>query len=159
VPESLDDETAMRLAISLAHAAAAAGETPVGAVVVKAGKVIGTGHERTRATLDLVAHAEVEALRSASQRLRSAQLAGCTLYTTVEPCVLCGYAIRRAGVGRVVYGVAAGQAGAVTSRYNILTDADMVGWPAAPDIVRGVLAAECGDALRRVSPENRSVRD
>ena len=149
VTEMVDHEGAMRLALAQAHAAAAVGETPVGAVVVKGGEIIGTGQERTRATLDLSAHAEVEALRSASQRLRSSRLEGCTLYTTVEPCVLCGYAIRRAGLSRVVYGVAAGQAGAITSRYSILTDADLAGWPAAPDIVAGVLATECRDALRR----------
>ena len=147
--QSLDDADAMRLAIALAHEAAADRETAVGAVIMRGGKVVATGRERTRVTLDLAAHAEVDALRAATQRLQSSQLAGCTLYTTVEPCVLCGYAIRRAGIARVVYGVAAGQAGAVTSRYSILTDADLAGWPAPPEIRSGVLATECGEALER----------
>lgn len=147
--QSTADADAMRLALTLAHEAAAHGETAVGAVIMRAGEVVGTGRERTRSTLDLTAHAEVDALRAASQRLQSFQLAGCTLYTTVEPCVLCGYAIRRAGIARVVYGVAAGQAGAVTSRYSILTDAGLAGWPAPPEILAGMLAAECGEALGR----------
>ena len=69
--------------------------------------------------------------------------------TTVEPCVLCAYAIRRTGVSRVVYGVPAGQAGGATSRYDILVDPDLTGWPAPPEIVAGVLAEECRALLKQ----------
>src|SRR5262245_6912542 len=140
-----DHEIVMRQALALAHAAAAAGETPVGAIVVKSGTIIGTGSERTRTSLDVTAHAEVEALRAASLHLQSSPLAGCTLYTTVEPCVLCGYAIRRAAIACVVYGVATRQVGAVTSAYGILTDTSLTGWPAVPDVVGGILEADCAD--------------
>jgi len=137
----------MRQALALARVAAAAGETPVGAIVVKNGTIIGTGSERTRTRLDVTAHAEVEALRAASQHLQSSRLAGCALYTTVEPCVLCGYAIRRAGIARVVYGVATRHAGAVTSGYRILTDPSFPEWPAVPDVIAGVLEADCADLV------------
>ena len=144
----MTDDDAMRRALDLARAAGESGETPVGAIVLRGETVIGTGRERTRGSLDLTAHAEVEALRSAAQASGSSRLGGCTLVTTVEPCVLCGYAIRRAGIARVVYGVAAGQAGALTSRYSILTDAELPGWPDVPEIVAGLLEEECAQALR-----------
>jgi tRNA(adenine34) deaminase len=144
-----DHEIVMREALALAKAAAAAGETAVGAIVVKSGTIIGTGSERTRASLDVTAHAEVEALRAASRHLQSSRLEGCTLYTTVEPCVLCGYAIRRAAIARVVYGVATRQAGAVTSAYAILTDTSLVGWPVAPEVVAGILEADCADMVNQ----------
>lgn len=149
IPEALDHEFLMRHTLVLARMAAAAGETPVGAIVVRDGTIIGSGSERTRASLDATAHAEVEALRAASQHLQSSRLAGCSLYTTVEPCVLCGYAIRRAGIARVVYGVATRHVGAVTSAYRILTDASLPGWPAVPDVIAGVLEADCEDVLNR----------
>ena len=147
MPETPDHEALMRQALALARLAAAAGETPVGAIVVMGGTIIGTGAERTRTRLDVTAHAEVEALRAASQHLQSSRLAGCTLYTTVEPCVLCGYAIRRAAIARVVYGVATRHAGAVTSAYRILADTSLQGWPAVPDVIAGVLEADCEDMV------------
>lgn len=142
------DDEAMEQALALARAASESGETPVGSVIVRGGEIIGRGQERTKGSRDLTAHAEVEALRAAALATGSPRLAGCTLVTTVEPCVLCGYAIRRAGIARVVYGVAAGQVGAVTSRYSILTDTGLPGWPDAPEIVAGVMQQECAEALR-----------
>jgi len=144
-----DHGIVMRQALALAQAAAAAGETPVGAIVVKSGTIIGTGSERTRTSLDVTAHAEIEALRAASRHLQSSRLEGCTLYTTVEPCVLCGYAIRRSAIARVVYGVATRQAGAVTSAYGILGDTSLAGWPAAPEVIAGILEADCADMVNR----------
>jgi tRNA(adenine34) deaminase len=142
-------ERLMRRALALAQRAAELGETPVGAVVIRAGEVVGEGQERTRARLDPSAHAEVEAISAACRQRRTLDLSDCTLYTTVEPCVLCGYAIRRSGVSLVVYGVPAGQAGAVTSTYAILTDGNLHGWPQPPIIVSGVLASECLEVLGR----------
>jgi tRNA(adenine34) deaminase len=140
-------ERFMRQCIQLAEAALAMGETPVGALLVRDGDVIAEAGERTRTRHDPSAHAEVEAIRAACQRERSVDLSNCTLYTTVEPCVLCSYVIRRVGVSRVVYGVAAGQAGGVTSRYSILSDAGLRGWAAPPEVISGVLAAACGAVL------------
>jgi tRNA(adenine34) deaminase len=139
----------MRRCLVLAEIAAMAGDTAVGALIVRGGEVVAEGVERTRTILDPSAHAEVEAIRVACQRLDTLDLRGCVLYSTVEPCVLCGYAIRRTGIAHVVYGVPAGQAGACTSSYAILTDPDLEGWPPVPEITGGVLADECLAALRR----------
>ncbi len=146
------DETQMRRCLELGRAALAAGETPVGALVLRGGAVVGEGREETRTLLDPSAHAEVQAVRAACRNLGSADLSGCTLYTTVEPCVLCAYVVRRTGIGRVVYGVPAGQAGGATSRYAILTDLELAGWPAPPEILPGVLAEECLALLRERRP-------
>jgi len=139
----------MRRCLELAEVAAQAGDTAVGALIVRAGAVVGEGVERTRAALDPSAHAEVEAIRRACQHLGTLDLRGCSLYSTVEPCVLCGYAIRRTGIAHVIYGVPAGQAGACTSSYAILADRDLEGWPPAPQVTAGVLGDECLAALRR----------
>ena len=139
----------MRRCLELAEIAARAGDTAVGALIVCGNEVVGEGIERTRAALDPSAHAEVEAIRQACQHLDTLDLRGCSLYSTVEPCVLCGYAIRRTGIAQVVYGVSAGQAGACTSSYAILADYDLEGWPHVPEVTGGVLADECRAALRR----------
>ena len=146
----------MRRCLKLAELAALAGDPAVGALIVRGDAVVAEGIERTRATLDPSAHAEVEAIRHACRHLDTLDLHGCSLYSTVEPCVLCGYAIRRTGMAHVVYGVPAGQAGACTSSYAILADRDLEGWPQVPEITGGVLADECLAALRRTNPGQRS---
>lgn len=139
----------MRRCLALAETAWLAGDTAVGALVVCGDSIVGEGIERTRSARDPSAHAEVEAIRQACRHLDTLDLRGCSLFSTVEPCVLCGYAIRRTGIAHVFYGVAAGQAGASTSSYAILADRDLEGWPTVPDITAGVLADECLAALRR----------
>lgn len=139
----------MRRCLDLAEVAARAGDTPVGAMVVCGDEVVGEGVERTRTTRDPSAHAEIEAIRQACQRLDTLDLHRCSLYSTVEPCVLCGYAIRRTGIAHVVYGVPAGQAGANTSSYAILVDGNLEGWPPVPEVTSGVLADECLATLKR----------
>jgi len=139
----------MRRCLELAEMAALAGDTAVGAMIVRGNDVVAESFERTRAALDPSAHAEVEAIRQACQRLDTLDLGGSSLYSTVEPCVLCGYAIRRTGITHVVYGVPAGQAGACTSSYAILADRTLQGWPQVPQVTAGVLADECLAVLRR----------
>jgi tRNA(adenine34) deaminase len=141
-------ETHMRRCLALGRAALEAGETPVGSLIVRGEAVLGEGQEGSRALLDPSAHAEVQAIRAACRNLGSLDLSGSTLYTTVEPCVLCAYVVRRAGVSRVVYGVPAGELGGATSRYAILEDPDLTGWPPPPEIVAGVLGEECLTLLR-----------
>ena len=145
----------MRRCLELAEMAALAGETAVGALIVCGDNVAGEGIERTRSTFDPSAHAEVEAIRQACGYLARLDLRGCWLYSTVEPCVLCGYAIRRTGIAHVVYGVPAGQAGASTSSYAILSDRDLEGWPPVPEVTGGALADECLAALRRTKGPGR----
>jgi tRNA(adenine34) deaminase len=138
----------MRRCLELGRAALEAGEVPVGALVVRGDVVFGEGQEGVRALLDPSAHAEVQAVRAACRSLGSVDLSGCTIYSTVEPCVLCAYVARRVGVSRVVYGVPAGQAGGATSRYAILEDPTLTGWPAPPEIIAGILADECRALLQ-----------
>ncbi len=146
---SREDEAFMRRCLDLAREASASGETGVGALLVRAGRVIAEAGEATRGQLDPSAHAEVQVIRIACRQEQSTDLSGCTLFTTVEPCVLCGYVLRRAGIARVVYGAAAGQAGAVTSQYSILSDSNLTGWSRVPEITHGVLTDECQDVLKR----------
>jgi tRNA(adenine34) deaminase len=141
-------ETYMRRCLELGRAALEAGETPVGALIVRGEAVLGEGQEGSRALLDPSAHAEVQAVRAACRNLGSVDLSGSTLYTTVEPCVLCAYVVRRAGVSRVVYGVPAGELGGSTSRYAILEDPELTGWPPPLEIVAGILGEECLALLR-----------
>ena len=141
-------ETHMRRCLALGRAALEAGEIPIGALILRGDVVLGEGQEEVRALLDPSAHAEVQAVRAACRNLGSADLSGCTLYTTVEPCVLCAYVVRRTGVSRVVYSVPAGQAGGLTSRYAILADPALTGWSAPPEVISGVLAKECRALLR-----------
>jgi tRNA(adenine34) deaminase len=145
----------MRRCLDLAERAALAGDTAVGALVVRGDDVVGEGIERIRASLDPSAHAEVDAIRQACARLQTLDLRGCVLYSTVEPCVLCGYAIRRTGITHVVYGAPAGQAGACTSSYAILADGGLDGWPQVPEVTGGVLADECLAALCRPKVQGR----
>jgi len=139
----------MRRCLELAAMASFAGDTAVGSVIVCGDEIVAEGMERVRATLDPSAHAEIEAIRAACRRLQRTDLSGCVIYSTVEPCVLCGYAIRRTGIAHVIYGVRAGQAGACSSAYAILADPDLGGWPAVPLVTSGVLADECLAMLRR----------
>ena len=116
------DEAAMRLALAEARAAAAAGEVPVGAVVVKDGQVVARGRNAPIGTHDPTAHAEITALRAAAQALGNYRLEGCTLYVTLEPCAMCAGAMLHARLARVVFGAADPRTGAAGSVLNVLGD-------------------------------------
>ncbi len=98
------DEKYMSLALHEAHKAQSEGEVPVGCIIVAADRVIGRGHNMTEAFNDVTAHAEMQAITAAAQTLGGKYLTDCTLYVTVEPCVMCAGAIGWAQVARVVYG-------------------------------------------------------
>jgi tRNA(Arg) A34 adenosine deaminase TadA len=132
----------MRRCLELARGARQAGETAVGSVVVRAGEVIGEGSEATRSRLDPSAHAEMEAIREACRAVGSLDLSGSTLYTTVEPCFLCGYAIRATRIERVVMGSDAGEVGAHGSRHAFLSDSAFENWGPPPEVVSGLLEDE-----------------
>ncbi len=137
------DETYMRQCIDIGHGAALKGESPVGAIVFGEGRVIAEASEATQSSMDVTAHAEVLAIRKAVQATGSVDLHEYTLFTNVEPCILCSYAIRRTGIGRVVIGAPTEALGGVSSNHPILVETDIPGFGAPPKITQGVLLEEC----------------
>jgi tRNA(adenine34) deaminase len=135
----------MRQALDLARQAAAAGEVPVGAVVVIEERVAGRGANAPIANNDPPAHAEMLALREASQTLRNYRLEGGTLYVTLEPCVMCAGALVAARVQRLVFGTRDLRFGGVRSKFR-LADSELLNHRV--EIVEGVLAAECVELLQ-----------
>ncbi len=135
----------MRAALGLAQQGAAAGEVPVGAVVVMEGGIVGQAHNAPIGLADPTAHAEVLALRDAARRVGNYRLPGATLYVTLEPCAMCCGAALQARVGRVVFGARDPKAGAVESVHRLLDDPRLNHRVAA---VGGVLADESAALLR-----------
>ena len=121
-PFSADDERWMCRALSLAQQAARAGEVPVGAVLVRDGRVIGQGHNQPIRNADPSAHAEIVALRDAAMRVDNYRLPGATLYVTLEPCPMCAGALLHARVTRVVAGAPDPRGGACGSVVNLFAN-------------------------------------
>ena len=147
------DEAAMRLALIEARAAAAAGEVPVGAVVVKDGRVLARGRNAPIGGHDPTAHAEIAALRAAAQALGNYRLEGCTLYVTLEPCLMCAAALAQARIYRIVYGAEDPTDGAISSHHFIF-DEPHEGY--RPLLSKGVLAPECEALLDRFFFQRRN---
>jgi tRNA(adenine34) deaminase len=144
MPQLPEDERFMRDALAEGRVAAEAGEVPVGAVIVRDGEVIGRGHNRTEATGQAMAHAELEALRRASAGGGGRRLSGCTLYVTLEPCPMCAFAALLSRVDRIVYGAADPKFGGCGSVVDV---------PAAPfnhhvAVAGSVLEKECATLLQ-----------
>lgn len=147
MPESdLTHERYMRRCIELARRALSTADAPVGALVVLNGRVLAEGVESVKALNDVTAHAEIEALRAACAVLGSTDLAGSTLYTSVEPCVMCAYAIRLARVGVLVTGAPATDAQLPFDGWAVLSNPEALPRRPLPSIIRGVLARECQSA-------------
>ncbi len=121
-PEASDDRSWMARALEQARVAWTRDEVPVGAVVVRAGRLVAEGHNRTVSDADPTAHAEVVALRAAAARLGDWRLEGATLYVTLEPCAMCSGAIVLARVERVVYAASDPKAGMAGTLGNLLQD-------------------------------------
>ena len=136
----------MRAALAEARAGLAAGEVPVGAVVVVEDAIVAQAHNAPIALNDPTAHAEILALREAARKANNYRLPQATLYVTLEPCVMCCGAIVQARLARVVYGAADPKAGAVESRYRLLEDARA---NHRVEALGGMLAAECGAVLKQ----------
>jgi len=135
----------MRAALAEARAGLAAGEVPVGAVVVLNDVIIGQAHNAPIAHGDPTAHAEVLALREAARKVGNYRLPRATLYVTLEPCVMCCGAVVHSRIARVVYGAADPKAGAVASRYRLLDDGRS---NHRVETLGGVLEAECSALLK-----------
>ena len=140
------DIAAMRAALELAGQAEAAGEVPVGAVVVVDGNVVGEGHNRTLSDNDPAGHAEIVALRAAARSLGNHRLTTATLYVTLEPCAMCMGAIAEARVRRVVFGAYDDKGGAAGSVIDL---SDSKALRHSPEINGGLLRDDCGALLRR----------
>jgi tRNA(adenine34) deaminase len=142
----------MQRALALARAAQAAGEVPVGAVLVRDQAVIASGANRPIGACDPTAHAEIEALRAAARALGSYRLPDTTLYVTLEPCLMCAAAIVHARVRRVVFGAFDPQAGGAGSLVDVFK---LAGLNHRVDVFGGVLADECGALLRGFFAQRR----
>ena len=140
----MDDKKFMALALELAREAAAEGEVPVGAVVVRDDQVIGTGRNRRKKAGNALAHAEVEAIDAACRTLGGWQLVGCTLYVTLEPCPMCAGAIINARIERVVQGATNPKAGSCGS----IVDLFSLPYNHRPELISGVMEEECQQVLK-----------
>lgn len=152
-PEDDLDHTFMRAAIAQAELARAAGEVPVGAVLVVNGEIIGRGYNQPITAHDPTAHAEVMALRDAGLNQTNYRLPGSTLYVTLEPCVMCCGAIMHARVERVVFGARDPKTGAAGSVIDLFSEARLNHHATSQG---GVLAEECGALLSRFFAERRA---
>ncbi|WP_137870468.1 tRNA adenosine(34) deaminase TadA [Sphingopyxis sp. 2PD] len=135
----------MRAALNLAKSAAAAGEVPVGAVVVKDGMIVGEGHNAPRTAHDPTAHAEIVAIRAAARALGNERLDGCDLYVTLEPCAMCAGAIAHARIARLYYGADDPKGGAVAHGPRVFAQPTV---HHRPEVYDGIGAGEAAALLR-----------
>ena len=151
------DETAMQAALDEARRAADEGEIPIGAVVLDAsGSVIAVEHNRREALNDPTAHAEILALRAAAAATGSWRLEGCTLVVTLEPCPMCAGAVVMSRLSRLVFGAWNDEYGAAGSRWDLVRDRRL---NHRPEVMGGVLAAECGAIVREFLTNERPSRE
>jgi tRNA(adenine34) deaminase len=150
------DDDHMAAALTEARAALAHADVPIGAVVVRDGEVIAARHNERELLGDPTAHAEVLAIRDAAAIVGHWRLLDCTLYVTLEPCVMCAGAAVNARLGRLVYGATDPKAGAVTSLYQICADLRL---NHRPPVTGGVLGEECGRLLKDFFAGRRGPRE
>ncbi|TSE27449.1 tRNA-specific adenosine deaminase [Tepidimonas sediminis] len=148
-----DDARWMAEALALARQAADAGEVPVGAVVVHAGRIVGRGHNQPVGSGDPTAHAEIVALREAARALGNYRLDGCTLYVTLEPCAMCAQAALHARLARVVYGAAEPRSGAAGSVLDLFA---LPALNAHTQVLGGVLADQAAALLQSFFRQRRA---
>ena len=145
----------MREALRLARKAAELGEVPVGAVIVKDGRVLGRAHNQVEALRDATAHAEMIAITQAAEALENWRLEGAEIYVTLEPCPMCAGALVNSRVSRIVYGADDPIAGSCGSVFNIVNEKRMVHHI---PVVKGVMADRCGDLLRSFFRSRRQAQ-
>jgi tRNA(adenine34) deaminase len=151
-----EHDTYMRRALEWARRAAAAGEVPVGAVVVRDGVVLGEGGNQPIGSHDPTAHAEIVALRAAALVAGNYRLPGATLYVTIEPCTMCAGALVHARVGRLVFGAREPRAGAVVSTAAVFDNAAL---NHRLEVIEGVLADESSELLKTFFRARREAGD
>lgn len=138
------DEKFMKQAIKEAQKAFLKDEVPIGAVLVKDGKIIARGHNNRESKFDPTGHAEIIAIRKAAKKIKSWRLEDTTLYVTIEPCSMCAGALIWSRVNRVVYGAKEPKGGALESSYNLYAQKNLNHYP---DVTSGVLEAECASLM------------
>ncbi|TMH39304.1 MAG: tRNA adenosine(34) deaminase TadA [Betaproteobacteria bacterium] len=146
----------MRESLRLAVRASERGEVPVGALVVKNGKVIGRGYNAPISSKDPSAHAEIQALREATKKLGNYRLDGCSLYVTLEPCAMCAGAIMHARIARLVYGAADPKSGACGSVVDLFSEKKL---NHHTTVTGGVLAVEAGRVLSEFFAARRNAEN
>jgi tRNA(adenine34) deaminase len=142
--EAVDDVLAMREALGEAQLAVQHEDVPVGAVIVREGRIIARAHNERELRCDPTAHAEILALRAAAAVLGGWRLAGCTLYVTLEPCVMCAGAIQQSRIDRVVFAAPDPKGGATGTLYNVVADPRL---NHEVEVTHGVLAKESSQLL------------
>ena len=135
----------MKKAIKQAKKAALIDEVPVGAVIVKDGKIVASAYNTRESKKDALGHAEINAIKKANKKLNAWRLDGCTIYVTVEPCIMCAGALIQARVDKIVYGTEDFKGGAFGSSINIL-DAKNINHH--PEVVSSVLKDECAEIIK-----------
>ena len=153
-PTSDAHDAFMRLAIAEAELARAEDEVPIGAGIVREGRVIAAAHNQREQLRDPTAHAEMIAITQAAAELESWRLEGCTLYVTLEPCPMCAGAIVQARIPRVVFGATDPKAGAVRSLFELLGDKRL---NHQAEVVAGILAEPCGELLSQFFQRQRRL--
>jgi tRNA(adenine34) deaminase len=151
----VDDRYWMTLTLAEARRAAELGEAPIGAVVVRGGELLGSGHNRREVDGDPLAHAELLALREAARRVAGWRLTGCTMYVTLEPCAMCAGALVASRIDRLVYGAADPKAGFCGSLGNLVQDPRL---NHRMEVSSGVLAEESATLLRSFFASLRAPR-
>lgn len=147
------DSHFMQLALAEARAAAAAGEVPIGAILVVEGQVLARAGNRTIRDVDPTAHAEIVVLRDASRALQNYRLTGAALYVTLEPCIMCAGAMVQARISRLIYGTDEPKGGAVRSCFELLSESRL---NHQVQVTAGVLAAESAALLISFFTERRT---
>ena len=150
-----NDQTYMMLALDEARLAAAEGEVPIGAVVVCDGEVVARAHNRRELDHDPSAHAEFAAMVQASQALERWRLTGCTVYVTLEPCLMCAGLMVNARIDRCVYGAPDPKGGALGTLYDVSHDVRL---NHEFEVTAGVCQEECAEVLRSFFRERRAAR-
>ena len=150
----MTDDDCMRLALAEARKGEAAGEVPVGCVIVIDGRVVGSGFNQPISATDPTAHAEIVAMRAAAREVGNYRLTGATLYVTIEPCMMCVGAMVHARIGRVVFGAAEPKAGALGSTIRAH---EAPGLNHRLDVAGGMLAEECRAVVQAFFASRRAA--
>lgn len=142
----MSDEHYMRLALQEAYTAYDKNEVPVGAIVVHSGRIIARGHNLTEALCDVTAHAEIQAITSAAAALGGKYLRDCTMYITLEPCVMCAGALAWSQISKVVIGARDEQRGFMAKNISLHPKTE---------IITGILEEDCSEIIKRFFKERR----